>query len=121
MKDLDLEDLACRQELTAILGIKSLSHEDFSNLYCVHWLKAHEAHFSRAKTLEMADLTGSPQRSMMGPINYRPRRTSIARIKARIPVQLRAVDKLLEPKSMGLPDTAYMGAKLAVDPRYGGS
>ena len=36
-----------------------------------------------------------------------------------IPAQLRVVDKLLEPKSMGLPDTAYVGAKLAEDPRYG--
>ena len=27
------------------------------------------------------------------------------------------MDKLLEPKSMGLPDTAYMGAKLAEDSR----
>ena len=27
--------------------------------------------------------------------------------------QLRAVKKLLEPKNMGLPDTAYMGRKLA--------
>ena len=35
-----------------------------------------------------------------------------------IPAQLRAVDKLLKPKSMGLPDTTYMGAKLAEDPRY---
>ena len=34
--------------------------------------KAHEAHFSRAKTLETADLTGVPQRSIVGPINYRP-------------------------------------------------
>ena len=72
MKDLDLEDLACRQELTKVLGITSLSHEDLSNRYCVDWLKANEAHFSRAKTLEMADLTGIPQRSIMGPINYRP-------------------------------------------------
>ena len=47
VKDLDLEDLACRQELT----------EDLSNHYCVDWLKAHEAHFSRTKTLETANLT----------------------------------------------------------------
>ena len=47
--------------------------------------------------------------------------TSIARIKMAIPAQLRAVDKLLEPKSMGLSDTAYMGAKTAEDPRYGRS
>ena len=38
-----------------------------------------------------------------------------------IPAQLRAVDNLLEPMSTGLPDTAYMGAKLSEDPRYGRS
>ena len=52
----------------------------------------------------------------MGPINYRPlkelgspgliveppkHRTSIARIRVAIPAQIRAVEKLLEPKSMG--------------------
>ena len=136
VKDLDLEELACRQELTEVLRIKSLSHEDLSNHYCVDWLKAHEAHFSRAKTLEMADLTEIPQRSIMGPINYRPlkelgspgliveppkHRTSIASIRVAIPAQLRAVNKLLEPKSMGFPDTAYMGLKLAEDSRYGRS
>ena len=113
-----------------------MSQEDLSNHYCVDWLKAHEAHFYRAKTLETADLTGISQRSIMGPINYRPlkelgspgfiveppkHRTSVARIRVAIPAQLRAVDKLLDPKSMGLPDTAYMGAKLAEDPRYGRS
>ena len=36
------------------------------------WLKAHEAHFSRAKTMESAELTGIPLKSAMGPINYRP-------------------------------------------------
>ena len=97
------------------------------------WLKAHEAFFSPAKILETADLTGIPQSSIMGPINYRPlkelgslgliveppkHRTTVARIRVAIPAQLRAVDKLLKPKSMGLPDTAYMGAKLAEDPRY---
>ena len=72
VKDLDLEDLVCRQELTEVVGLKSLSHEDLSNHYCVDWLKAHEAHFSRAKTLKTADLTGIPQTSIMGSINYRP-------------------------------------------------
>ena len=134
--DLDLEDPACRQELTEVLGLKSLSHEDLSNHYCVDWLKAREAHIYRAKTLDTADLTGIPQKSIMGPINYRPlkelgspgliveppkRRTSIARIRVVIPAQLRAVEKLLEPKSMGLPDTAFMGAKLAEDPASGRS
>ena len=116
VKDLDLEDLACRQELTEALWINRLSHEDLSNLYCVDWLNAHEAHFCcRAKTLDTADLTGNPQRSIMGPINYRPlkellspgliveppkHRTSMARIRVAIPAQLRAADKLLEPKSI---------------------
>ena len=48
-------------------------------------------------------------------------RTSIVRITVAIPAQLRAVDKLLEPKSMGLLVTAYIGAKFAEDPRYGRS
>ena len=57
----------------------------------------------------------------MGPVKYRPlkelgqpelivelpeNRTSITRIRVAIPAQLRAAEKLLEPKSMGLPDTA---------------
>ena len=98
----------CRQELAENLELKKLSHEDFSRHHCVDWLKAHEAHFSRAKTLETADLTGIPP--IMGPVNYRPlkqlrspgliveppkHRTSIARMA--IPAQLRIVEKLLEP------------------------
>ena len=71
VKDLDLEDLACRQELTEVLGLKSLSHEDLSNHYCVDWLEAHEAHFSRDKTLETADLTEILKKFTIGPINYR--------------------------------------------------
>ena len=101
IKDLDLEDLACRQE---VLGLKNMSHEDLSRHHCVDWLKAHEADFSRAKTLETADLTGIPQNSIMGPVNYRPlkqlgspgliveppkHRTGIARIRVAIPAQLR--------------------------------
>ena len=46
VKDLDLDDLACRQELMEVSGLKSLSHEDLTNHYCVDWLKAQEAHFS---------------------------------------------------------------------------
>ena len=72
----------------------------------------------------------------MGPVNYRPlkqlgspglivqppkHRTSIARIRVAIPAQLRIVEKLLEPKSMRIPDTGYMALKLAEDPRYGRS
>ena len=37
------------------------------------------------------------------------------------PAQLRIVEKLLEPKSMGIPDTGYLGPKLAEDPMYGRS
>ena len=136
MEDLDLEGLACRQELVEVLGLKSLSHEDLSNHYCVDWLKVHEARFSRATILETADLTGIPKKSIMGPVHYRPlkelgrpgliieppkHQTSIARIRVAIPAQLKAVEKLLEPKSMGLLDTAYTGPKLAEDPRYGKS
>ena len=46
-------------------------------------------------------------------------RTSIARIRVATPAQLRVLEKLLEPKDMGLPDAAYEGSKLADDPRYG--
>ena len=60
-------------------------------------------------------------KSIIGPIIYRPlkflgspgliveppkHRTSIARIRLATPLQLRVVDKLLEPKDMGLPDAA---------------
>ena len=72
MKELDLEDLECRQELAGALGLKHVSHEDLSRHHCVYWLKAHETHFSRARMTETADLTGIPVKSVMGPINYRP-------------------------------------------------
>ena len=134
IKELDLEDLEFRQELAEALGLKHVSHEDLSRHHCVNWLKAHELHFSRARMMETADLTGISMRSVMGPINYRPlkllgslgliveppkHRTSIARIRLATPAQLRVVDKLLEPKEMELPDAAYEGANLADDPRYG--
>ena len=131
-----VKDLACSQELAEILGLKNLSNEDLSRHHCVDWLKAHEAHFSRAKTLETADLTGIPQKSIMGSVNYRPlkqlgspgliveppkHQTSIARIRVAIPAQLRIVEKLLVPKSMGILDTGYMDPKFAEDPRCGRS
>ena len=134
VKELDLEDLECRQELADALGLKHVSHEELSRHQCVDWLKAHGTHFSRARMMETADLTGIPMRSVMGPINYRPlkllgspaliveppkHRTSIARIRLATPAQLRVVDKLLEPKEMELSDAAYESAKLADDPRYG--
>ena len=134
VKELDLEDLECRQELVEVLGLKDVSHEDLSRHHCVDLLKAHEGHFSRASSMESADLTGLPLKSVMGPINYRPlkqlgspgliveppkHRTSIARIRMATPAQLRVVEKLLEPGDMGLPDAEYEGSKLADDPRYG--
>ena len=45
VKDLDLEDLACRQELAEILGLKIMSQEELSRNHCVDWQKANEAHF----------------------------------------------------------------------------
>ena len=116
------------------MGLEHVSHEDLSRHHCVDWLKAHEAHFSRARMMETADLTAIPLKSIMGPINYRPlkllgspgliveppkHRTSVARIRLATPAQLRVVDKLLEPKDMGLPDAAYEGGKLANDSIYG--
>ena len=134
MKGLDLEDLECRQKLAETLGLERVSHEDLSRHQCVDWLKAHETHFSRAKIMETADLTGIPTNSIMGPINYRPLkfpgspgliaeppkyRTSIARIRLATPAQLKVVDKLLNPREMEPPDAAYEGTRLADDPRYG--
>ena len=81
--------------------------------------------------METADLTGIPKKSIMGLVNYRhlkqldspglilktPKlRTGIARIRVAIPAQLRMIKKLLEPRSMGIPDTGYLGLKLAEDP-----
>ena len=134
VKGLDLEGLECRRELAETLGIERVSHEDLSRHHCVDWLKAHEAHFSRAKLMETADLTGIPTKAIMGPINHKPlkllgspgliakppkHRTSIARIRLATAAQLRVVDKLLNPGEMELPDAAYEGSKLAEDPRYG--
>ena len=134
VKELDLEGLECRRELAETLGIERVSHEDLNRHHCVDWLKAHEAHFSRTKLMETADLTGIPTKAIMRPINYRPlkllgspgliveppkHRTSIARIRLATPAQLKVVDKLLNPGGMELPDAAYEGSKLAEDPRYG--
>ena len=119
-----------------VLGLNNVSHVELSRHHCVDWLNAHEAHFSRARTRETADLTGIPLKSLMGPINYRPlnqlgspgliveppkHRTGIARIRVATPAQLRVVEKLLEPRDMGLPNAAYEGSKLADDPIYGKS
>ena len=111
VRDLDVKGLACRQELMEVLELKSLSHEDLSSHYCVDWLRAHNVHFSRERTMQMADLTGFPRRSIFCPINYRPLKelgssgaiaeplkdcTGLARVRVAIPVQLRAVEKLLD-------------------------
>ena len=134
VKELDLEDLECRLELAKALGLERVSHEDLGRHQCVDWLKAHETHFSRAKMMETADLSGIPTKSVMGPINYRPlkslgspglvveppkHRTSIARIGVATPAQLRVVEKLMDPREMELPDAAFEGTRLANDPRYG--
>ena len=136
MKELDLEDLECTKVLAEVLELTNVSHEDLTRHHCVDWLKAHEANFSRSRTKEIADLTGIPLESIRGPSNYRPlkqlgspgliveppkHRTSIARIRVAAPAQLRVVEKLLEPKDMGLPDAAYEGSKLDDETRYGGS
>ena len=60
IKEMDLEDLECRQELAEALGLKHMSHENLSRHHCVDWLKAQEAQFSRAGMMETADLTGIP-------------------------------------------------------------
>ena len=65
VKEMDLEDLECRQELAEVLGLKHVSHEDLSRQQCVDWLKAHEAHFSRARMMKTADLTEIPTKSVM--------------------------------------------------------
>ena len=137
VKELDLEDLECRQELAEVLGLKLVSHKDLSRHQCVDWLKAHEAYLPRARMIKTADLTGIPTKSVVGPINYRPlkllgspglivepskHRTSIARIRLATLAQLRVLDKLLDPREMELPYAAYKaykGARLADDPRYG--
>ena len=36
VKELDLEDLECRQELAEVLKLKNVSHEDLSRHHCVH-------------------------------------------------------------------------------------
>ena len=107
------------KELAEVLGLKHVSHEKLSRHRCVDWVKAHERHFSRARMIETADLTGIPMRSVTGPINFTPlkllgspgliveppkHQTSIARIRLATPAQLRVVDKLLEPKEMELPE-----------------
>ena len=129
VKEPDLVDLECRQELAKALGLEQVSHEGLSRHQCVDWLKAHETHFSRARTMETVYLTGIPTRSVMGTINYRPLKLPRSpgliveppkhRFRLATRAQLSVVDKLLDPREMELPDAAYEGARLADDPRYG--
>ena len=124
MSYLDLDYLSCRQELTEVLRLKSLSHED-----CIDWLKAHEAHFSRYKTLETANLTGIPMKSIIGPVNFRllkelgspglnveplKHRTSIARIRVAIPAQLGAVEKLFDQISVERPRSFFLPRDIGI-------
>ena len=51
IRELDLEDLECRQELAEALGIEQVSREDLGRHQCVDWLKAHETHFSTARMI----------------------------------------------------------------------
>ena len=60
VKELDFEDLECRQELAEALGLERVSHEDLGRYQCV-------THFSRAKIMGLAYLTGIPPKSVMGP------------------------------------------------------
>ena len=87
-----------------VLELKSLFHEDLSNHYSVEWLKAHEAHFSRERTLETA---------VFGPTIYRPlkelggpgmsaeppkHRTNMARMRVTIHVAIQS-ETPCEPKN----------------------
>ena len=58
VRELGLEDLECRQEFAEVLGLEQVSHDDLGRHQFVDWLKAHETHFSRARMMETADLTG---------------------------------------------------------------
>ena len=40
IKGLDLEHHECRQELAEALGLKDVSHEDWSRHHCVDWFKS---------------------------------------------------------------------------------
>ena len=40
-------------------------------------------------------------------------RTGLVRIRVVIPAQLRAAKRLLDPKAMGFPNTAYAGSELS--------
>ena len=118
-----------------ILELEKFPHADPSSHYCVDWLMAQEAQFCRERTLETSELTGVPRRSILGTINYKPlnelgslgmiaeqpkQRAGLSRSTVETPAQLRVVEKLSNPKALGLPDTADAGgSKLAKEARYG--
>ena len=57
--------------------------------------------------LQATQAVGESRTHSSDPPPPKKNRTSVARIKVATPAQLRVVDKLLEPKDMGLPDAAY--------------
>ena len=75
VRNLGLKDLACRRELIETREFNSFSVEDINIQFCVDWLKAHEAHFSREKTLWKADSTGIPKKMNFGPATIDPFRS----------------------------------------------
>ena len=104
---------------------KSLSHEDLGDHFYVDWLKAHEAHFSRVSTLEIAREPELLTKTIFCPINYklyfrnilypnaRKYRSKKARIRTAVPTQLRIIVKFPDPQAIGLPLTGYSGPELA--------
>ena len=103
VKELDLEDLECRQELAEVLGLKNVSHEDLSRHHCVDLLKAHEAHFSRARIMETADLTGIPLKSIMGLVKYRPLKQNIGETADLTGIPLKSIMGLVNYRPLNLP------------------
>ena len=99
VKELDLEDLECRQELAEALDLEQVSHEDLGRHQCVDWLGSRNA-FLKSENDGDGGSDWDSKRSVMGPINYRPlkllgspgiiveppkHRTSIARIRLATP------------------------------------
>ena len=61
-------EFGMQARIAETLGIERVSHEDLNRHHCVDWLKAHEAHFSRAKLMETTDLTEFPQKRSWDPL-----------------------------------------------------
>ena len=120
LRNLDLKEFAWRKQLMEVQELRGLSHEDLNSHYCVEWLKVPEVQFSRETTRETAELKGVQRRVFSGSINYRPLnelRSSGAIAEppkhspglVRLRVAILAVEKFLDLKAMGLPDTVYVG------------